>query len=310
MAQKILIDTDPGIDDTIAILLALRSPELEVIGLSAVYGNAKVEFTAQNARRLVELEGHGDIPVAQGAGRPMVVPLRGLATYVHGEDGMGNTHPAAPRGGIIAKPAADFIIETILANPGEVTLVPIGPLTNIAMALRLEPKIAGLVKEVVIMGGSAYDRGNATPAAEANVSNDPHASSIVFNAGWQLTMVGLDVTHKTVMTKEYLEKLGNVGNKATDLIHRILPIYQEYHARVAGLNGNIYTHDPSAIAYLIDPSLFTTQKLPVFIETEGHCAGETVPDPQHKWINGPDTNLCVDVDSRQVLKLIEERLSR
>ncbi len=310
MARKILIDTDPGIDDTMAILLALRSPELEVVGLSAVFGNTRVEMTAQNALRLVELEGHGDIPVAKGAGVPMVIPVKALGTHVHGDDGMGNTNPPPPKGRLMDIPAAEFIVEMILANPGEITLVPVGPLTNIGLALRLEPRIVGLVKEVVIMGGSAYARGNATPVAEANINNDPHAASLVFSAGWPLTMVGLDVTTKTIMTRDYLEALGRVGNPATTFFARILPVYQAYFDKFYGMGGSIHTHDPSAIAYLIDPGLFKTQRMPVYVETIGQCAGETVPDPHHQWLKEPEVNVCMDVDSDRVLALIKERMSR
>jgi uridine nucleosidase len=166
MPKKILIDTDPGVDDAMAILLALRSPEVEVIGLTSVFGNTRTEITAQNALRILELEGNGSIPVAQGADRPLVKPLDELGgTRVHGEDGLGNTHLPAPRGTLRPESAAQFIVQSVLANPGEITLVPIGPLTNLGLALRLEPRIAGLVREVVLMGGSAYEGGNVSPVA-------------------------------------------------------------------------------------------------------------------------------------------------
>ena len=196
MPQKILIDTDPGVDDTMAILFALRSPELEVVGMTAVFGNAYVDTAALNALRLIELEGHEHIPVAKGTGRPIVGPPRRVADFVHGADGLGGINPPSPDGQLLDVPAAQFIVETILQNPGEITLVPVGPLTNIALALRLEPKIVDLVKQVVIMGGAAYVPGNASPVGEANIFNDPHAAAIVFSAGWPLTMVGLDVTMK------------------------------------------------------------------------------------------------------------------
>lgn len=310
MATKIIIDTDPGIDDAMAILFALRSPELEVVGLTTVFGNADVEHTTLNALRLVELEGgHEHIPVAKGTDFPIVRPRGHLATFVHGEDGFGNTHPPLPKGAPIHLPAAQFIVETILANPGEITLVPVGPLTNIGLALLLAPEIVSKVKEVVIMGGSAYDRGNATPAAEANVHNDPEATRLVFTAGWPLTMVGLDVTHRCIMTKAYLDDLARTGNPATDLIGNILPFYQAYHNDLLGMGGDIHTHDPSAIAYLVDPTLFKTKKMPVYIEVEGNCAGDTVPDPHHMWIEKPLTNICLEVDSPRLLKLFRERLT-
>lgn len=310
MTRKILIDTDPGIDDTMAILFALRSPEFEITGLTTVFGNTDVVFTAQNALRLVELEGHDHIPVAQGAGRPLILPLRSLGKLVHGQDGMGNTNPPPPKGCLASQHAAQFIVETILANPGEITLVPVGPLTNLALALRLDARIAGLVKEVVLMGGSAFRGGNASPVAEANIYNDPHAAWIVFNAGWPLTMVGLDVTMGCVMTVEYLNKLCQSGNPATDLIGQILPAYQEFHDQVYGMGGAIHTHDPSAIAYLLDPDLFQTERMPVYVETEGKCAGQTVPDRCRQWIEAPIVNVCLNVNAPGLQKLYRERLSR
>lgn len=310
MPNKILIDTDPGVDDSMAILFALRSPELEVVGLTSVFGNADVENTTLNALRLVELAGCDHIPVAKGADYPIVRPRGRLGTFVHGEDGLGNTHPPLPKGKVLDIPAAQFIVETILDHPGEITLVPIGPLTNIGLALLLAPEITKKVKEVVIMGGSAYDRGNATPAAEANVHNDPEATRLVFTAGWPLTMVGLDVTRKCIMTNEFLENLFRTGNQATDFLSRILPVYQAYHHQWHAMNGSIHTHDPSAIAYLVDSSLFKTENMPVFVEVEGMCAGDTVPDPHHMWIEQPLTNVCLEVDSSSLLQLFQERLTR
>ncbi len=309
MTKKILIDTDPGIDDSMAILFALRSPELEVVALTTVFGNTDVDHCSQNALRLVELEGHGDIPVARGAAKPLVQPLRGLGTHVHGEDGMGNTHQPEPRGRLQPIPAAQLIVEMATAMPGELTLIPVGPLTNIALALLLEPRLPLFVKEVIIMGGSAYDRGNATPAAEANIVNDAHAASIVFSAGWPLTMVGLDVTQKTIMNPDYLASLFRIDNPATRLISQILPFYQAYFERFHGLGGCIHTHDPSAIAYAIDPTLFDCKQMPVYVETEGRTSGDTVPDPRRQWLESPLTNVCLGVDSERLLALYHQRLT-
>jgi uridine nucleosidase len=309
MPTKILIDTDPGIDDSMAILFALRSPELEVVGLTAVFGNTDVETTAQNALRLIELEGHDEIPVAQGCGIPLVMPPRSHGKRVHGVDGLGETHMPPPRGKLLNIPAAQFIVETILKYPGEITLVPLGPLTNIALAVRLEPRIASMVRAVVIMGGSA-GRGNASPTAEANIFNDPESADIVFRAGWPLTMVGLDVTAKTIMTKEYLDELLSAGNKATEFIKRILPFYQKWFRDYDGFSGAIPTHDPSAIACLLDRSLYRIERLPVHVETQGRGAGQTVADPRQQWAGLPQIDVCLDVDVPRVLKLYRERMTR
>ena len=310
MAKKIIIDTDPGVDDTIAICTALRSPEVDVIGLTSVFGNAAGEVTAQNALRLVELEGHDDIPVARGSDVPMVFPLEKLGTWVHGEDGMGNTHPPAPKGKVVNRTAAEFIIETVRANPGEVTLVPVGPLTNLGLALRIDPGIAELVKEVVIMGGAVSCPGNMTPVAEANIYHDPHAADIVMAAGWPVVLVGLDVTHKTVISREIWREIFKADNPAVRLIESILPCYQKFFDNSYGLDGAIYTHDPSAIAYVINPDWFETKSVPVFVETEGRCVGQTVADWDRQWEARPDTKVCLGVDSESVLALIKERLMK
>lgn len=246
MPKKIIIDTDPGVDDTIAICTALRSTELSVVGLTSVFGNAPGPVTAQNALRLVELEGYGDIPVACGSDVPLVFPLEKLGTWVHGEDGMGNTHPPAPKGELLDLTAAEFIVKTVRANPGEITIVPVGPLTNLALALRLDPEIATLVKEVVVMGGAVAIPGNMTPVAEANIYHDPHAADIVMAAEWPVVLVGLDVTQKTIISPEFQKEIFKAGNPAVRLIERILPCYQKFFDDSYGLEGAIYTHDPSA----------------------------------------------------------------
>jgi inosine-uridine nucleoside N-ribohydrolase len=309
MPKKIIIDTDPGVDDSMAILMALHSPELEVVGLTTIWGNAAGEVTALNGLRLVELEGNDHIPVAGGSNVPLVIPISTLGTMVHGVDGMGNTNPPPPHGKLHPLPAAQFIVETVLANPGEITLVPVGPLTNIALALTLEPKIASLVKEVVIMGGSVGEPGNISPVAEANIYHDPQAADIVFAAGWPVVMVGLNVTHRVVQTRKYLEELTSADSVAARFIARILPCYQNYFDSNYGTGGDIYTHDPSALAYAIDSSLFKTESWPVFVETHGRCIGQTVADIRHQWESRPPTKVCTEVNSAGVLALIKERLT-
>jgi len=310
MTKKIIIDTDPGVDDTIAITTALRSPELEVIGLTSVFGNAPGDVTAQNALRLVELEGNGHIPVARGSDIPLVAPLEKLGTWVHGEDGMGNTNPPAPKGKLVDESAAEFIVKMAHQFPGEITLVPVGPLTNIALALRIDPEIATLIHDVVIMGGAVTVPGNMTAVAEANIYHDPHAADIVMAAGWPLTIVGLDVTEKTVMTPDYHQSLFKAGNPAVKLIERILPCYQSYFDKFEGLNGSTYTHDPSAISYVINPDLFVTREAPVFVATDGRCFGQTAADWRGQWEERKPVKICVDVDSEAVLALIKERLTK
>ncbi len=311
MARKVLFDCDPGVDDSIAILFGLASPELEFVGFSTVYGNTDVEATAQNALRLVELAGKPGIPVAQGAGTPyspFKKPFYGRE--VHGEDGLGNTNMPAPAGKLQPVSGAQFIVDTIMAHPGEITLCAVGPLTNLALALRIEPRIVEAVRDVVIMGGAAFHSGNVSAVAEANISNDPLAANMVFRAGWPLTMVGLDVTTKTSMTQPWLDSIFAAGTPKTDFLRRILPCYQRFHDQIYGMNGAVHTHDPSAVGFLVKPELFVTRRVPVYVETEGHCAGFTVPDVHHQWPESTEIDVCVDVNSPALLDLMHARLTQ
>jgi len=310
MSQKIIIDTDPGVDDTIAISTALRSPELEVLGLTSVFGNAITETTTQNALRLVELEGHDSIPVARGCDVPLVVELESIASEVHGNDGLGNTNLPVPKGKPITKSAAEFIIDTVRAYPGEVILVPVGPLTNIAVALKTDPEIAHMIKKIVLMGGAVSTPGNISPLAEANIYHDPHAADIVMQAGCPVVMVGLDVTERVIMTPQFFEELFRAKNPVTDLMQRILPVYQDYFNRFVGMGGSICTHDPSAIAYLLNPDLFKTKSVPVFVETVGRCKGKTIADWHKQWEKRAEIEVCLEVNSAGVLALLKERLAK
>ncbi len=327
MAQKIIIDTDPGIDDAMAILAALHSPELEVLGLTTVFGNTEVELCSLNALRLVELEGNDHIPVAQGCGQPMVHDIISFSAGVHGKDGFGNTNLPLPHGKLDPRHAAQFIIDTVMANPHEVILAPLGPLTNIAMAYRLEPRIAPLVKEVVLMGGCAFALGNISAVAEANIYHDPHAAEVVFAAPWKVTMVGLDVTTRIVMRPDYFEKLYAAGNPAVELLEKIQPCYQAFHEEIYGLKGAIHTHDPAVIAYLLAPELFRCEAMPVYVVTEGLCLGKTIADKHHHIfrstqagkgigeesvaaaVERPSTIIPLGVDEDGVLQLLLDLLT-
>lgn len=309
MTIPIIIDTDPGVDDTMAIFFALSSPELELLGLTIVFGNGQVSQLAQNAIHVLDIAGRPDIPVAKGASAPLARTYRGKGASVHGEDGLGNIFLPAPERKPLDMSAAQFIVETVMRRPGEVTLIPIGPLTNIALALKLEPRIAQAVKQVVLMGGAAFCRGNASPVAEANIFNDPEAARIVFGAGWPVVMVGLDVTTQTVMSPAYLDSLYKLGNPRTDFISRIVPFYLGFHGKSGQNSTGIFTHDPSAIAYVLDPTLFKTQRVPLFVETEGHSAGQTVADLRNQWITEPLVDVCTEVDSPRLLELYKSRLA-
>jgi purine nucleosidase len=314
MPKKIIIDTDPGVDDAMAILLALKSPELAVVGLTTIFGNVYTPLATENALRLVEFAGRPDIPVAPGAELPLIVPLEAVAEFVHGRDGLGNVNLPPPQGRAIDRPAAQFIVEMVMSHPGEITLIPIGPLTNLALAVALEPRLAENVAEVVIMGGAALVSGNVTPAAEANIIHDPHAADVVFTAGWPVTMVGLDVTMPTIMTDDYLAALKASATPTAEFIYAISRFYRDFHYAVYGLMG-MHTHDPSAIAYALDPTLFTTTRGPVRVVTEGITSGQTFLDRRQNWrkpnawTNQPAVNVCLEVDSERLLALYKERIT-
>ncbi len=285
-----------------------------MVGLTTIFGNVHTNLATQNALRLVEFAGRSDIPVAHGAELPLLVSLDQVADFVHGADGLGNTNPRPPNGQPVNIPAAQFIVETVLANPGEITLVPIGPLTNIALALTLEPRLVDNVAAVVLMGGAATVSGNVNPAAEANISNDPHAADVVFTAGWPLTMVGLDVTTQTMISDDYLLSLKASGSATGRFIYHISRFYRDFHYKLYGLAG-FHIHDPSAIAYVIDPTLFTTKPGPVRVVTEGLALGQTLMDQRrheyepNPWSGQPAVNVCLGVDSERLLALYKKRIT-
>lgn len=312
MPESILIDTDPGIDDLMAILFALKSPELEVLALTTVYGNHFVEVTTRNALRVLELAGRDDIPVARGAYSPLVRTYGDPPTMVHGKDGLGDAGlTGEPESEIAHTRAAQFIVEAVMSRPGQITLVPIGPLTNIAMALKLEPRLVKATKRVVLMGGVAFTQGNVSPVAEANIHNDPEAAAVVFGADWEVIMVGLDVTTQIIMRPKFIGELAASKSPYANLIARVVPHYQSYHAQEYSNDGALHTHDPAAIAYLIHPELFTTIRRRVRVDTSsGHGLGQIIVDRSGKWYSGVETTICTHVDTAGVLNLFRERITR
>ena len=314
-ARKVIIDADPGIDDALAIFLALASPEIEVVGMTTVFGNAGIEITTRNALTLLEIAGHAAIPVARGAATPLAGPYLGAVAQIHGRDGQGNADLAEPAAAPVAMSAAEFLCNAAANDPRQVTIVAIGPLTNLAAALRLRPDIAREVREVVIMGGNAFVAGNATPHAEANIFNDPEAADLVFAADWPVVMVGLDVTHRAFLTNEAADKIMSAPSAASRHIAKALPHYQKFSEDAHQLQG-VYLHDPSAVAYVIDPSLFTTRQAPIRVETKGEARGRTMPwtgavgDPAGRaWEGRRSVEVCVDVDAPRLIALVVQRLS-
>ncbi len=309
---RLIIDTDPGIDDAIALFAALASPELDVAGLTTVFGNVTVETATRNALTLLDVAGRADIPVARGAAAPIAMDYLGAIPHVHGEDGLGDGGElVAPTRAALDISAAEFLCREA---PGA-TVLAIGPLTNLALALRLRPDLDTLVEQVVVMGGNALGPGNATPAAEANMWHDPEAADVVFGARWPVTMVGLDVTHEVVLPGAGIDELTARDTATARMLAQAIPLYRDFLAKVSDVDG-IYLHDPSAVAYVLAPHLFRTQRWPVRVETHGISRGKTWPSLGNTddaapaaWQGRPLVNVCVGVDAPAVLDLLRTRLS-
>ncbi len=320
MVKKIVIDTDPGVDDALAIFIALNSPELEILGLTTIFGNAVTTTCTENALRLLEIAERSDIPVAEGAHVPLNGNFRGAASFVHGNNGQGNAALPLPISKSLEIDAVSFLKKTIETYPNEITLVPVGPLTNIANLLSDYPGIDAKIKEIVLMGGNAQSPGNATPTAEANILNDPEAADIVFSAQCEITMVGLDVTNKVFMNEEQVKTIGSFNNAKSKHINKINPFYFNFLKNFFEENG-MPIHDSSAIAYLVHPEYFETIQHPIKVETLGISRGKTwmgmgISDNEEglgerlkPWENRTKANICINVDSGKVISFITQRIS-
>jgi purine nucleosidase len=311
--RSVIIDCDPGQDDAIALLLALASPELDVLGVTTVAGNVPLALTQLNARKTRELAGRLDVPVAAGADRPLKRALM-TAEEVFGPSGLEGAALPEPRLPLDPRPAADFIVETVMARPaGAVTLIPVAPLTNIALAMRKEPRLARHLKEIVLMGG-AIGLGNTTPAAEFNIHVDPHAAEIVFASGARLTMLGLDVTHQAITTPERVAAIGGLGTRVGRVVADWLTFYDRHDAERYGARGGPL-HDPCAVGFVLWPELFQGRECHVAIETEGrHTLGRTVVEwwpPKRRPPAGPPNCMVINrIDHETFFHRLTERLGR
>ena len=306
MSTPILLDCDPGHDDAIALLLALASPELELLGVTTVAGNQTLEKTTANALRVLERAGRGDVPVAAGADRPLARELF-IAAYVHGETGLDGPTLPEPQGAPVGQHAVDFLAERIRDCDRTVTLVPVGPLTNIALLLARHPEAAGNVERIVIMGGAVAE-GNVTPAAEFNIYVDPEAAWRVFHSGLPVTMVGLDVTHKALMMPSHVERLrasGDVGRFVAELHD----FFVQYHERTYGTEG-APIHDAVAVAQVLRPGIVETLPRHVDVDCESRlCRGRTVVDLWRRTGEEPNADVGVGIDADAFLELLCERIA-
>ena len=276
--RKIIIDTDPGQDDAVAILLALASKELQVLGITCVAGNVPLRLTSENARKVLELTKHTDVPVFAGAERPISRKLV-TAEHVHGKTGLDGPILDAPKIKVQEQGAVDFIVNTVLSlKKKEVTICTLGPLTNLAIAFRKEPKIKNLIKEVVIMGGGFFEGGNITPAAEFNIYVDPEAAAEVLGSGIPLVMLPLDVTHKALTSRARIEAFRKIDNKAGVATAEMLDFFERFDVEKYGSEGGPL-HDPNVIAYLLRPEFYKGRKVNVEVEINSDLTrGMTVVD--------------------------------
>ena len=313
---RLILDTDPGLDDALALFLALASPEVQLEAITTVSGNVHVDLTTRNALALLELAGRTDIPVARGCDRPLLrQPV--FADYVHGQNGLGGVELPTPNLQPLAQHAVDLIIERVMAAPREITLVPVGPLTNIALALRKEPRIADRVREVVIMGGAMRVPGNVTPEAEFNIYADPHAAHIVFHVGWPIRLVSLDVTNKTLLQPEQVQALASNGSPVTRLIQQMVDNFLDTFGRPRGLTA-FQMHDPLCLSAAFQPEMITWEPAYVDVELAGSLTlGETVAyfakrtedlDPSLEHLHPPNMLTSVGVDVERFISLYLDRI--
>ena len=309
MTKRIILDTDPGIDDSLAILLALASPEISLEGLSVVHGNSSTEQGTINALSVLELAKASHIPVYRGCELPLVQPSL-LAPETHGDQGIGYAKLPAPLNQPKTQKGSDYLIEKIMSSPGEITLVCIGPLTNIALAIRQEPRIVENVKEVFIMGGAIRHEGNTTPMAEFNTYVDPHAAHIVFHSGMPITLTPLDVTYQCIFLKDDLNRLLKIESPITKFISDATRFYMEFHDEYQKIDGCVI-NDPLTMALTFMPELCDYQDLYVDVDLSGGVSmGNTFADFYKMTKKSANMRVALGVRSRDFMELFLERMEK
>lgn len=305
LKRKLIIDCDPGHDDAIAILLAAANPKIELVAITTVAGNAEIEKTTLNALKVVEIANIQNVPVAKGAGQPLV-RNRETAAHIHGESGLDGPVLPDPTITVVEEHAVDLIIRKLMESDGDITLVPVGPLTNIAMAMRREPAIVPKIQEIVLMGGGSV--GNWTPAAEFNIFVDAEAAHVVFESGVPITMMGLDVTHQALATIEVENNIAQVGNQVSDFVSELLKFFRQTYKDMFQFEDPP-VHDVCSVAYCIDPTLFECQKLRVDIETKGEFSyGMTLIDFHGVTHRTPNVNVALKLHNDRFWSLLTETL--
>lgn len=304
--KRIIIDTDPGVDDALAFLLALASPEITLEALTTTQGNVTVDKATRNALSILELAHASHVPVVAGSVVPLVQPLRASA-YVHGESGIGSSRLPEPQTQPVPQHAVDYLIERVLAEPGEISIFPIGPLTNIAMAIRKEPRFAKAVKELVIMGGAIQEGGNMSPLAEFNIYVDPHAAHIVFHSGIPITLIPLDVTHKCLLKQEHIDRLMKIDSPISKFVRDAVEVYLKFSYE-HGFAGSAL-HDPLTLATILAPELLTLKKYYVDVDISGGVSmGKTFADIFNVTKQPVNMKVAMDVRGTDFIELFVQRM--
>lgn len=317
---QVIYDTDPGVDDAMALYYALAHPDIEVLGITTTFGNVRVEQAAANALYLSALAGQGHIPVTQGVATPLHKASEAPPASIHGADGLGNLpNRVAFDNRLDPRSSAQFIVDMARAHPGKITLVAVGPLGNLAAALRLEPRLPQLIRKVILMGGTVLEPGNVSPVAEANIWNDPHSADLVFGAGWKLTMVGLDVTHQVILPVALFRKIAaQQRHRATDTLLHAVNFYADFYSglypHVAAVHG-CFGHDVLAFIYLTNPEFFVCESGRMRVAVDGLAQGQTmlrrkpINYPQAGWDdNVPEVHACMEVQAEACKQVLEHTL--
>ncbi|KAJ1692208.1 hypothetical protein LUZ63_008906 [Rhynchospora breviuscula] len=314
--EKLIIDTDPGIDDSMTILMAFQASEIEVVGLTTIFGNVSTKGATRNALLLCDLAGHPEVPVAEGNPEPLKGGEPRIADFVHGSDGLGNISMPPPNNKKIDKSACEFMVDKVSEFPNEVSILALGPLTNLALAIKRDSSFAKKVKRVIILGGAFFCPGNVNPAAEANIYGDPEAADIVFTSGAEIVVVGINITTQVTFTDSDLSEISKSKGKYAQFICNMCNFYQNWHVKSDGFHG-IFLHDPVSFAALLRPDLFTYKTGVVRVETQGICAGHTLMDQGLKlwnttnpWSNYKPISVAWTVDVPGVLALVKELLMK
>jgi len=304
--KRIIIDTDPGIDDAFTFLLALASPEIQLEALTTTQGNVTLEKATRNALAVLELCNASNIPVAAGSMYPLVQPLQ-ASEDVHGKSGIGDAKLPEPKTSPFPQHAVDYLIERVLDEPNEISIFPIGPLTNIAMAIRKEPKFAKAVQELVIMGGAINENGNIPPLAEFNIFVDPHAAHIVFHSGIPMTLIPLDATHKCLLKREHVDRLLKINSPITQFINDAIDVYLNFSYE-KGFAGSAL-HDPLTLATIIAPELLTSKEYYVDVDISGNVSmGKTFADIFRKLNKPVNMKVAMDVRGEDFVELFLQRM--